>query len=166
VTARRLRAATVVLAAAGAGIAAYLSYSRLADTSLICPTSGCATVQRSSYATVAGVPVAYLGVGGYLAIAAAAIAGRRLLMALLIVVAAGFGTYLLVAQLAFVHAVCMWCLGSDAVVYSLLLVAGIGVQRRLPWSPHAPVPRHDVRLPDERARQRAHQGDARGARAG
>src|SRR3954451_19294457 len=30
----------------------------------------------------------------------------------------------------------------------------------------AAVPRHDVRLPDERSRQRADQGHARGARAG
>ena len=43
------------------------------------------------------------------------------------------------------------------------------------WSPErprvrilarAPVPRHDLRLPDERSRQRADQGHARGARAG
>ena len=131
------RAATVVLAAAGAGVAAYLSYSRLTDTSLICPTSGCATVQRSSYAVVAGLPVAYLGVAGYLAIAAAALAGRRRLTAVLTVVAAGFGTYLLVAQLAFVHAVCVWCLASDAVAYSLVLVAGLGVLRRLLPSPRS-----------------------------
>jgi uncharacterized membrane protein len=130
VTARRLRAATVLLALAGASIAAYLSYSRLTDTSLICPTSGCATVQRSSYATLAGVPVAYLGVAGYFAILVAALAGRRLVSSALILVAAGFGTYLLVAQLAFVHAVCVWCLGSDAVACSLVLVAGIGLKGR------------------------------------
>lgn len=125
-----LRVAAVLLALAGAGIAAYLSYSRVTDTSLICPSSGCATVQRSSYAMLVGVPVAYLGVAGYLAIAASAAAGRRLLTAALVFVAAGFGTYLLVAQLAIVHAVCVWCLGSDAAAYSLVLVTGIGLLRR------------------------------------
>lgn len=158
----RLRIATVALAATGAGIAAYLSYVRLTEASLICPTSGCATVQRSSYATLGGVPVAYLGVAAYLAIAAAAISGRRLLTTALVLVAAGFGTYLLVAQLAFVHAVCVWCLSSDAVLALLVVAAAAG----LPWTAHAPLPRHDVRLSDERARQRAHQGDARGARPG
>lgn len=124
------RGVTTGLALAGAGIAAYLSYSKLTDTSLICPTSGCGSVQRSSYAELAGVPVAYLGVAGYLAIALAAAAGRRALVALLVLAAAAFAAYLLVAQLALIHAVCTWCLASDGVLLLLLLVTALQSRRR------------------------------------
>lgn len=121
---RLLRLATVALALAGAAIAAYLSYTRWTDTTIMCPTTGCGTVQHSSYATLAGVPVAYLGVVGYLAIAATSTLRR--VNVLLVVGAAAFGAYLLVAQLAFIHAVCVWCLGSDAVLLCLLVVAALG----------------------------------------
>jgi len=127
-TDRSLRGLTTALALGGAAIAAYLSYSRLTDTSIICPTSGCATVQRSAYSELLGVPVAYLGVVGYLAIAAtAAPSGRwlRRLSGALVVGAAALAAYLLVAQIALVHAVCTWCVASDAVVLCLLVVTGV-----------------------------------------
>lgn len=59
---RSLRRLSAALALGGAAIASYLSYTRLADAGRICPTTGCATVQRSAYSTLAGIPVAYLGV--------------------------------------------------------------------------------------------------------
>jgi uncharacterized membrane protein len=123
VTERRLRAVTVVLALGGAAIAAYLSYTRLTDTPLMCPTSGCATVQRSSYSELAGVPVAYIGVAGYLAIAV--VAGRRLPCLALVFGAAVFAGYLLYAQLVLIDAVCVWCLTSDCVLAALLVVCGL-----------------------------------------
>lgn len=119
----RLRLATVALALAGAAIAAYLSYTRVTDTSIMCPTSGCATVQRSSYSELAGVPVAYLGVVGYLAIACTA--WRRLASTALVLAAVGFAGYLLYAQLVLIDAVCVWCLASDGVLALLLVVAAL-----------------------------------------
>lgn len=50
---RRLRVAVEAVALVGVGIAAYLSYTRIANFSIICPTSGCATVQRSAQRRVA-----------------------------------------------------------------------------------------------------------------
>ena len=46
---------------------------------------------------------------------------------------------------------------------SAIATAVWALMARLPYA-GAPVPRHDVRLPDERARLGAHQGHARGAR--
>lgn len=135
---RGVRSLVVVLALVGAAIAGYLSWTRLTDHSIMCPTTGCGTVQRSEYSTLAGLPVAYLGFLGYLAIAASA--PRRRANALLVVFAAGFATYLLVAQLFFIHAVCVWCVGSDAVAYSLLVVTAL----RLYAGPrHGPPSRSD-----------------------
>ncbi len=121
----RLRALTTVLALAGVGIAGYLSYSRLTSVSLACPTSGCATVQRSSYAELLDIPVAYVGLLAYLLIAATALSRRRVaLHAGTAVVAVGlaFSAYLLVVQLRVIGAVCTWCVASDGVMLALAAV--------------------------------------------
>jgi uncharacterized membrane protein len=131
-TDRMLRTTAAALALGGAAIAAYLSYTRLTDTSIICPTTGCATVQRSEYSTLLGVPVAYIGVVGYLAVAVAVSrAGRsaRRLASALVLVAAGFASYLLVAQLFLIDAVCTWCVASDGIL--LALVAVVALRRRV-----------------------------------
>jgi uncharacterized membrane protein len=124
-TGTRLRVATAGLALGGAAIAAYLSYTRMASTAILCPTSGCASVQRSTYAELAGVPVAYVGFVGYLLIAFLALSGRHSAARLtigLVAIAVGFSSYLLVVQLAVIHAVCTWCVASDVVILSLATV--------------------------------------------
>jgi uncharacterized membrane protein len=115
----------VALGSCGAAIAAYLSYTRLTDVGIICPTTGCATVQHSTYSEVGGVPVGYLGVLGYSAIALVAAlpgAAARAAGAVLTLVAVVFAGYLLFAQLVLIDAVCAWCLASDAVVLSLVVL--------------------------------------------
>ena len=127
-TTAHLRAATAALALGGAAIAAYLSYTRMASAPILCPTSGCEAVQRSTYSQLAGVPVAYLGFFGYLVIALAALSGRRRARRLgtaLVAAAVGFSTYLLVVQLAVIDAVCAWCVASDGVVLVLAAVTAV-----------------------------------------
>jgi uncharacterized membrane protein len=127
-TAARLRALSFCLALAGAAIAAYLSYARLGSVSLMCPTSGCETVQRSAYSKLAGVPVAYLGFAMYLVLTAAALSARRSVLHLtagVVVAAVGFAAYLLVVQLAVIDAVCVWCVSSDAVIAALAVVTAV-----------------------------------------
>ena len=123
---RRLRLATAALALAGVGIAAYLSYSRATDSALICPTSGCATVQRSTYAELAGIPVAYLGVAGYVLILASTLSASLRAAAVgtsFALAGFAFAGYLLVAQVFVIDAVCVWCLSSDAVLFAITLLA-------------------------------------------
>ena len=64
-TLRRAIAAAAIL---GVAIAAYLTYVHYANVSPICSSGGCERVQTSSYAELAGVPVALLGLLAYLAI--------------------------------------------------------------------------------------------------
>ena len=71
-TDRTLRIAIGVLAIAGIATAGYLTYARYAHVELICSTGGCETVQRSRYSVVAGVPVAVLGLIGYVVLLATA----------------------------------------------------------------------------------------------
>ena len=70
---RMLRLASAVLAAAGAAITGYLLYVRQTGGTLACATGGCETVQSSSYAEVLGVPVAGIGLLGFLGLLAAAL---------------------------------------------------------------------------------------------
>jgi uncharacterized membrane protein len=122
----RLRAAILVLAIAGAGIAAYLTYVHYADVAPICTTGGCDKVQRSSYAEIASVPVALLGLIAYCAIAATAL--REGLVAatagaVLAFAGAAFSGYLLWAQLGPIGAICQWCLANDVVIALVALLS-------------------------------------------
>jgi uncharacterized membrane protein len=124
---RSLRAALVALALAGTGVSGYVLYSRWTDSGLFCSTGGCETVQSSEYAEFLGLPVAALGLGGYLVIGALALAAgplARLAVAGLALAATAFSAYLLVVQLTVIHAVCDWCLASD-VISSLVAVVAL-----------------------------------------
>jgi uncharacterized membrane protein len=123
-----LRPVIAAAAVAGAAIAAYLTYVHYAHVAPVCTTGGCEKVQRSSYAELAGVPVALLGLIAYGAIlATAALRGVAAAFAgvLLGLVGVAFSGYLLWAQLGPIGAICQWCLGNDVVisVVSVLCVA-------------------------------------------
>ncbi|NDJ84813.1 MAG: hypothetical protein GYB66_02905, partial [Chloroflexi bacterium] len=66
-----LRWIGLAMAVIGIGVGAYLSYTKLSDTDVICTSSGsidCAGVQDSVYSEIAGVPIALLGLGAYVTI--------------------------------------------------------------------------------------------------
>ena len=67
------RLASAALATLGAAITGYLLYVRENGGELVCSTGGCETVQNSPYAEVLGVPVAALGLAGFLGLFAAAL---------------------------------------------------------------------------------------------
>jgi uncharacterized membrane protein len=132
VSERRLRAAIASLATAGAAIAAYLVLVRYTHSSIYCPTSGCETVQASRYSELFGVPVAVLGLGAFLAILATSLSPKRAATEMAAVVALSalaFAVYLLVVQLLVIHAVCVWCLASDAAVLLLALTTSVRLRR-------------------------------------
>ena len=124
-TDRRLRLAVGILSAAGAAVAGYLTYARYTDTTLVCATGGCETVQRSDYALLAGIPVALLGLGAYLILLGTALSASELARVVGAVVAVSgtlFAAYLLYAQIVVIDAVCQWCVASDVLI-ALLAVA-------------------------------------------
>jgi uncharacterized membrane protein len=128
VSAGLLRAALTALCVAGAAVSAYVLSSRWSDAALICSTGGCETVQSSPYAELLGLPVAALGLGGFLLIGALAQIGRPVAVAVagaaaLALAAVVFSGYLLVIQLAVIGAVCDWCLASDAITSLVAIVA-------------------------------------------
>jgi uncharacterized membrane protein len=122
VSERRLRIASVLVATAGAAVAAYLLAVRAGGAELVCRTGGCETVQSSKYAEVLGIPVAALGLAGFLAIGVLSLLSTPLAQAAAASLALGalvFSAYLLVVQLVVIGEVCDWCLVNDALVTAL-----------------------------------------------
>jgi uncharacterized membrane protein len=122
---RRLRTAILILALIGIGVAGYLTYVHYAGLKVLCLSSGgCETVQASRFAKLGGVPVALLGLIGYIGILGS-LAIRSELGRL-----AGFGIaligflfslYLTYRELFTIKAICQWCV-SSAVLMTLLAV--------------------------------------------
>ena len=123
-----LRAAAAGLALAGAGIAAYLTWTHATGTAPVCTSGGCETVQRSRYSELAGLPVAALGLAAYVTILGLVLLDTptlRVVAAALAAVALAFSLYLLVLQLFVIDAICTWCIGNDAVALTLAAVTMI-----------------------------------------
>jgi uncharacterized membrane protein len=128
----RMRFASLVLAAVGLGIAAYLTYVHYRGIHVLClANGGCEQVQASRYAELGGVPVALLGVVGYAGILlAAALRGEtaRLAAVALTVVGLAFSGYLTYRELFTIDAICQWCVASAVVMTAL---AALSVTRFL-----------------------------------
>jgi len=129
-TERRLRIAAAVLALAGVGVAGYLTWVHYADLEPICAggSGGCEEVQNSDYAKLAGLPVALLGLIGYVAILASlAIPGDagRFTGALLALAGFGFSAWLTYVELFEIDAICQWCVASAVIMTALAVVTSL-----------------------------------------
>ncbi len=125
-TARLLLA---LLAVAGLAIAVYLTLVHYEGESPVCLAGGegCSKVQDSPYAELAGIPVPVIGLGGYLALlAAAATRGDpgRLAGIFVAMVGFGFSLYLTYLELWVIDAICQWCVAS-AVLMTLALATAL-----------------------------------------
>ena len=126
----RLRAASAAVALVGLGIATYLTIVHYSGGAPVCAIAhGCETVQRSSYATVAGVPVALAGLFGYVAVLVSLARDDedwRLATAFLSLAGLGFSVWLTWVEVGILHAICIWCVGSALCMATL---AGLSVAR-------------------------------------
>jgi len=136
----RHRQAIALLALIGLLIALYLALHRVgAIGSLQCGSGGCETVQTSAYAVFLGVPVAFYGVAGYLALFLVSLVGlqpplleRRgptLLLAVMGGLGLAFTAYLTYIELFVIHAICRWCVASAAVIAAIAAVAFAALRR-------------------------------------
>ncbi len=119
----------VVLTVIGLGVASYLTYVHYAGIKPVCTAGGsCAKVQSSIYSELAGVPVALIGLIGYVAILASLLAPEnettRFATATFTVVGFGFSAYLTYRELFSIHAICEWC-ASSAVIMTVLMCLAI-----------------------------------------
>ena len=122
---RTLRIVLIVLTAAGLGVASYLTYIHYAGIKPVCTAGGdCLKVQSSVYAELAGVPVALIGLIGYVTILASLLAPEtettRFATAAFTLIGFGFSAYLTYRELFTIHAVCEWC-ASSAVIMTVMM---------------------------------------------
>jgi uncharacterized membrane protein len=144
-SARTLRITLIVLTVIGLGVASYLTYVHYAGIKPVCTAGGsCAKVQTSVYSKLAGVPVALIGLIGYIAILGSLLVREgetaRLATMGFTLVGFGFSAYLTYRELFTIHAVCEWC-ASSAVIMTIL--TGLATWRFLRGEP----PAHDTGPP-------------------
>jgi vitamin-K-epoxide reductase (warfarin-sensitive) len=143
-TARRFLLAIALLAGAGIAVSSVSLYHHYGtDQSSFCDfgqTFNCDIVNRSTYSAVMGIPVALLGILGYLALLLLATLRRARAetpLILLIASLAGFGFALYLTYVEkFVLAVwCILCLSSLAVIAGIAALSVVLVLHERPGAP-------------------------------
>jgi len=136
----RYRQAIALLALVGLFVALYLWLHALGFGGAIkCGASGgCETVQTSQWSVFLGLPVAFYGVLGYLAILLVALVALRpvaliqknwnVLLVGLATVGVLFTGYLTYLELFVIHAICRWCVGSALIITVIWVVAVMSVR--------------------------------------
>jgi uncharacterized membrane protein len=126
---RALGRTMIGLTLLGLGVATYLTVAHYSGGTTICPLhGGCETVQHSKYSQLDGVPVALIGLIGYIMILGVLLVGAtettRLIAVLLTVGGFGFSAYLTGRELFSIHAICPWCV-SSAIIMTILACLAI-----------------------------------------
>jgi len=132
--------APVVLSLSGIFVAGYLSVKRFTGGNLACPRwAECDVVNNSVYAKLYGVPVAFIGLAGYLLLLALAVAAletsasrqHRLLAASFVLALGGvaFSAYLTYLEVFVIEAICSWCVASAIIITLLAIVGGINLRQ-------------------------------------
>ena len=141
---RWLAPTTLVLSVLGLADAAYLTFEHYSgSTTLACSDSGavdCAKVTTSQWSSIAGVPVALLGLLFFVGMTALCLpqVWRRSTPTLdtIRIGAAGVGLlmvfYLLWAEFLQIHAICLWCTGVHVITFVLFFALLFGQILRVP----------------------------------
>jgi uncharacterized membrane protein len=132
--------------------AAYLTYVHYFNLGgLLCigashGHSSCETVQSSTWSKVGGVPVALLGLIGYVGLyvsyfVTARVNGEigRAMGFCIALIGFGFSAYLTYRELFSIHAICEWCVGSAVCMTVLVVLTGIRFLRGEPATAQPPA---------------------------
>jgi uncharacterized membrane protein len=138
-----LGTAILIVCLLGVLDAGYLVYVHYAKLSVLClggqhGHSSCATVQSSSYSKLAGVPVAVLGLLGYVVLLGTFLlpgeSGRAAAFAVAFT-GFGFSMYLTYREIFTIKAICEWCVGSAVFMTVLLVLTAVRFLRADPAAP-------------------------------
>lgn len=127
-----------MLAMAGMGVAAYLTYSHYANQPIACAgLHGCQAVENSEYSKLVGIPVAVLGMlfcAGLLALVVARLVRLPLTEEWASVAAfsmaltgVAFAAYLTYIELFVVEDVCIWCASFATIITVAWLITIVDV---------------------------------------
>lgn len=129
-TNRTLRIVMIAITTIGLGVASYLTYVHYSGEPPLCSTTHntCLKVQTSIYSELAGVPVALIGLIGYVAILGSLLIPEseesRFATMGLTVLGFGFSAYLTYRELFSLHEICEWCV-SSAIMMTILACLGV-----------------------------------------
>jgi uncharacterized membrane protein len=119
----------IVLTVIGLGVAGYLTYVHYSGVTPPCSIKGnpCSQVQKSQYSKLVGVPVALIGLIGYITILGSLLAPEgeraRFVTTALTLGGFGFSLYLTYRELFTLHKVCEWCVSSAVIMAVLVCLA-------------------------------------------
>jgi uncharacterized membrane protein len=122
-----MRYLLALLALAGvvvSGLALRVHYDTGTEPCSINEKWDCGIVNHSSYAVIAGVPVAAAGIAGYLALVLLALKRRRTAFLLASLVGLGFALYLSHIEKDVLQVWCLYCVISQSII-ALLTLLGI-----------------------------------------
>jgi uncharacterized membrane protein len=123
---RTLRITLIVLSVLGVALATYLTYIHYANIKPLCGRGGgtCLKVQTSQYSKLAGVPVALMGLIGYILILGTLLAPEeerwRFATAALTLGGFAFSAYLTYREVFSLEEICEYCV-SSAVLLTVML---------------------------------------------
>lgn len=123
-----MRYLLLILALAGAvvsSLALRVHYSTGTEPCDINAKWDCGIVNHSSYSTFHGVPVAAIGIVGYLLIGVLALVRRRGLMMLATLVGLGIALYLSHVEKDILEVWCVYCVISQSLI-ALITLLGLG----------------------------------------
>jgi uncharacterized membrane protein len=141
-SAHRTALLQMALSAAGVVVAAILTsfhYSPATTTALCTVAGGCETVNSSPYSTIAGIPIALLGMGAYVAIGALAFLSTRegvlaeqahLLVFGLSLAGVLYSAYLTYLEIFVIRAICPWCVVSALIMTAIWISSAADLVRR------------------------------------
>jgi uncharacterized membrane protein len=140
---RALRIVLIAITVLGVALASYLTYVHYAEIKPLCTAgNACIKVQSSVYSKLAGVPVALMGLIGYVLILASLLVRQnestRLATMALTLVGFGFSAYLTYRELFSIHAICEECATSAGF---LTVLMGLSVWRFLRGDADLEAPR-------------------------
>jgi uncharacterized membrane protein len=132
--------ASIALAVIGMLDSIYMTIYKITNNTVMCWGSGdCSTVNASKYSEIYGIPVALVGVGGYLAILALHLLENRnqhlranatLYIFGLALTGFLFTLYLIYVEFALLKAVCPFCLTSQVVMTIIFIISVIRLVRQ------------------------------------
>ncbi len=130
---------SIGLAIVGVLVSIYMTIFKLTENPGMClGNGGCSVVNNSIYAEVYGVPVAVIGVGGYIAILVSLLLRTRapffeasgtMIVFGLALVGFLFTVYLIYVEVALIYALCPFCVTSQVTMTILFIISLIALAR-------------------------------------
>jgi uncharacterized membrane protein len=142
ITNKNMRILSIILAVMGVIVSGYLSWVKLAHAQVFCGGSGeCETVANSPYAEIAGIPIAFLGLGAYIVIIGLLLLenygdfwkqNSPLIIFGMTLVGLLYSAFLTYLEIAVIRAICPYCVVSAIIMTLLFIIAIIRLFRHEP----------------------------------